>query len=420
MISNDDVLEAVNGQLTNARTLSTSRSSAFQVKFSEIKHLFVGDIDVIDVNKLSDDDIDSVIKILNTGAYWKNFPEARTVQSKRRIIEKKCRKELSSILLGVVESQALDQRVRALFQYPSLKDEAVRRVVILALCLNVVEMRPTFELLSELLESDIFSVMTAMDDEYIRQFFAVSGIEVLARSPLMSSYLLNHFVADDLIVNVVVDALRASSNKYRRAKRYREINAKFLHFSFIEQIVFNSSNKYAKIQDFYDRAGDIGFKEFSPHFWLQYAIAARVFKDFKAADRYFSECKKIADRRTDFHTYQIDNAYAQFLLESRKDADHWSDFFDVFREASNLAMQQTHIRKAGFYPYRVVARFLTYLEVRIGQFSRRQKTDALDICKLWLVRIDGLPPGIRRNAIVKQARSSAAESYDLVSSYLIK
>jgi hypothetical protein len=71
-----------------ASILSTARSSAFEVKFSEIKHLFISEVRVIDVNKLLDSDADSFIRILNTGAYWKTFLEARTNKAKRKIIER--------------------------------------------------------------------------------------------------------------------------------------------------------------------------------------------------------------------------------------------------------------------------------------------------------------------------------------------
>ena len=414
IISNDDVIEAIQGQLTNARLCSTARSSAFEVKFSEIRHLFSAEVKVIDINKLTETDIDSLIKILDTGAYWRNFPDARTMRAKRRIIERKCRNELSSILLGIVESEALDQRIRGLFQNKEYRNSPAQRVIILALCFNVVEMRPTFEFLSELLGMDVFSVMATFNDEYIRQFFSISGIEVLARSPLMSSYLLKNLVSDDVLIEVAVSALRASSERFLRAKRYRELNSKFTHFSFIEQLIISADNKYTRIQDFYDQVGDIGYKEFSPHYWLQYAIAARSYKDYRAADRYFVESKKIAAGRRNFDTYQIDNAYAQFLLESRMDTDYWSDFFDAFVEVSNLAMRQTYIKKAGMYPYRVVANFLRYLEIRGAKFSKTQKGNVADICKSWSARIDGLQPGLRRNAIIKRARLIAADSYDLI------
>src|SRR5271166_2815527 len=414
LIANEDIIETVKSQLSSARMVLTCRSSAFEVKMSEIRHLFSPDVRVVDINKLSSDDIDNLIAILNTGAYWLNFPNARTNLQKRRIIEKNCRNELASVMLGVVESQVLDDRIRQVFLNPEAKTAVTQQAMILALCLNLVEIRPTFELLSELLGCDIFSVMATMKNEYVRQFFAIAGIEVLARSPIMSGYILKNLVSDNTLVGVVITALTASSARYRRAKRYREINGKLLQFSFIEKVIQSTNNKYERIQEFYDRAGDIGYREFSPHYWLQYAIASRVYKDYPAAARFFGESKKLAGRRPDFYTYQIDNAYAQFLLESRMNVEIWTDFADAFGEASALALQQTFITRAGLYPYKVAARFLEFLEVRGGRFTDRQKEQARELCKGWLNRIDELPVQTRRNVIVRGARMSVSGSYDLL------
>lgn len=140
--------------------------------------------------------------------------------------------------------------------------------------------------------------MKTIKSEYVSQFFALSGIEVVARSPIMSGYILQNFISDDPLVNVIVTALQATSDRHRRAKRYREINGKLLQFSFIERVITSANNKYERIQEFYDRAGNIRYREFSPHYWLQYAIASRVFKDYPGAARYFGEAKKISRKTT--------------------------------------------------------------------------------------------------------------------------
>jgi hypothetical protein len=151
------------------------------------------------------------------------------------------------------------------------------------------------------------------------------------------------------------------------------------------------------------------------HFWIQYAITARAFLDYRSADRYFSEAKAIARGTTTFNTYKLDNAYAQFLLESRMNTDHWSDFFDAFTMASTISLRQTYMERAGTYPYKVAGMFLGYLEVRGKQFSKEQKQAVTGACEAWLSRIEGLDLRTQRNGLVRRARASVSASYDLVS-----
>ncbi len=217
LIAHRDAIEALNSQLSKARIVTTARSSAFEVKLSDIRHLFGADIKVLDTNKLRDEDISSLIEILDSGAYWKEFPRTRSKADKRRLIEKRCRKELASVILGVVESQVLDDRIRTLLN--SVNDnQQGGMALILALCLNYVEMRPTFELLSELLGKDIFTTMNSLNDDFAKEFFAISRTEVIARSPVLSEYLLKNFVSDDKLIATLVIALAASSARYKKAR----------------------------------------------------------------------------------------------------------------------------------------------------------------------------------------------------------
>ena len=130
MIANEDIIETVRSQLSGARTLVTCRSSAFEVKIAEIRHLFPPETKVIDINKLSYEDVENLIPILSAGAYWHNFPNTRTNVQKRRIIEKHCRSELASVMLGVVESQALDARIRNVFDNPAAQDVTAQHAII--------------------------------------------------------------------------------------------------------------------------------------------------------------------------------------------------------------------------------------------------------------------------------------------------
>ncbi len=185
-----------------------------------------------------------------------------------------------------------------------------------------------------------------------------------------------------------------------------------MRFSFIDKIILSANNKYDRIQDFYDRIGEIGYKNHSPYYWLQYAIAALSYKDYKSAERFFAESKRIASQRSEFYTYQIDNAYAKFLLQSRQNSDLWNDHFDAFAEAGALSMKQTFIRETGLYPYRVATEFFKFIEVRGGSFTRKQKSEASDVCKSWLSRLDSLPAPLKKSRLVRDARSSVADSLD--------
>ena len=176
----------------------------------------------------------------------------------------------------------------------------------------------------------------------------------------------------------------------------------------------NNNNKYDKIKTYYNDAGDIGYRDFSPHFWLQYAIAARSFKDYKSAERSFAAAQKIAQNKKDFQTYKIDNAYVQFLLESRSETSSWGDYFDAFMAANSLAFKQSKMKAAGLYPFRIVTNYPDYLEVRGSLFTKKQKVDSIEICKSWIGIIDHLPSATKGQRTLVRARAAVSRAYDLM------
>jgi len=58
-----------------------------------------------------------------------------------------------------------------------------------------------------------------------------------------------------------------------------------------------------------------------PLFWLQYAIAALVAKDFQRSKAYFDTAYSLADRLDHYDAFQIDNNYARLLLERAIQSD---------------------------------------------------------------------------------------------------
>lgn len=415
IIDNEDLINSIRSQITNVRIIITTRTSAFDLKSSEIRAIIDESAAVYPVDKLKAPDIDSAIKILDHGGYWGKLSGVRSQREKRVYIEKNCKSEISSLLLGLVSSEYLDERLRSAFSRHSNQVSAAERGIVLALCLNMVEIIPTFEFLSELLGVDLFSTIHTFQNEFVREFFAINDVGIYARSPVMSEYILRNVISDDLKIDIILDAVKIASDKHKRAKRYRDVNSKLMQFSFIERVVRSVNNRYERIQDYYDRAGEIGFKEFSPHYWLQYAIAARSFKDFKSADRFFAQTKKIMERRPDFYTYKVDNAYAQFLLESRVDTDFWNDYFSAFVEASTLALNQTRNKRTGLYPYKVASMFLYFFEARGERFSLPQIQQVLDILSQWVRQIESVP----RNGRNKRSLTLAKNSVELTVDYLI-
>lgn len=316
--------------------------------------------------------------------------------------------------LGVVKSKKylkeIGLKIRAAGEDGEKPEEL--ELIGAALVLSFVNVPAPYWLISELVGRDMYSVSKRMTDDGLKDYFSVRDDQVYARSPIFAQHILREVFSDDFVIGLVLKMLRASSDRHKRARVFRTINSRLMQFKNIEKLIRSEGNAYEIINSFYFEAGNIGYKDFSPPYWAQFAIAARAFEDFIPADRYFTEAQRIAISRKDYYHYKIDNAYAQFLLESRARTNHWTDYFDAFREASRLAFGQTSIRQAGNYPYKVVERFSEFLAARARQMTSRQREDAKDECLKWIKHLDGLPKEKKKVEIVKLARDSVSQAID--------
>lgn len=412
MVDNDDVIGILTSQLGRCRLLVTVRTSALEVKVDDVFNLVRVKPIELDVNKLHPSDIDSLVPYLNSGAYWSHVDNVGNLDSKRKYISKRCNAEMQSVSLGIIRSLAQNEKIKDFFRRPlGLAHDSI----VLAMMLSYFEMYPSFEFMSELLGKDIFSLREGMKDAFIADFFAVEGNSIGARSPILAQYILQNFVSDDALLSISAKALRNSSDRHTRAERYRTFNSKIMQFSNISRILSNTPNKNLKIREYYDNVGEIGYKDFSPYYWLQYAIASSADRDYLAADRYYRESMKILERRSDFYRYKIENSFAMFLLDSRSETDLWDDYVQAFLDASRLSKVHTAIRETGTHPYKVVEKFYEYLQRRASFIKRADRERILEDLDAWLVRLDSLPKlGGAAAKRIPKARESILDSRALM------
>lgn len=342
---------------------------------------------------------------------------ASSASKKRKIVEVDCSSEMSSLLLGIVKSSVFKAEITSKVKALSAKREnGELDLVCAALILSFTGCPTQFWLMSELVGRDMFSVSKAFGDESLRQFFSIGQREVSARSPVLAEYILREIIDDSYLLDLILRMLERSSDRHKRARLYRTINSRLLQFKNIDKLVRSKENRYDIISRYYLGAGNLGYKDFSPPYWSQFAIAARSFNDFAPADRYFKEAQRIALSRSDYYLYKVENAYAQFLVESRTLTDIWSDYVTAFLSASGIALSQTSIRQAGNYPYKVAGLFGEFAERRYGSINARERKLLAEECDRWFDHFKRMPAIRSKNVLVRQAKDSVSHAYDVFTS----
>lgn len=414
---NQKVIETFRSQLSNAIIIASERTASYELRMLEVSEILGTKHIEVNANKLTPTDTSSIINLLNSGAYWSEYDGASSFAAKQKIVEKQCSSEMSSLLLGVIKSSVYKAEIaRKIKNLEENSQNGELDLICGALILSFMGMPTQFWLLSELVGRDMFTISRSFSDDNLRHFFSITGREVSARSPILAQYVLREIFNDQYIVDLMLKMLARSSDRHKRSKTFRTINSRLIQFKNIDKLVRSSNNRHDIINRYYQRVGDIGYKDFSPPYWSQFAIAARSFNDFKPADRYFKEAQRIGLTRNDYYLYKVQNAYAQFLVESRALSEHWSDYAGAFLEASGIALSQTSIRQAGNYPYKVAGYFSDFAERKSVKLDQREKGLLSQECLKWLAHIDSLKGAKSKDRLVKQARGSVSHAFDVFSS----
>ena len=135
-----------------------------------------------------------------------------------------------------------------------------------------------------------------------------------------------------------------------------------MRFSSLQELLPQNSDTKAEIIRYFGTIKNFDTINNYPLFWLQYAIACEVLEEFEQTEKYFQTAYSLADNLLWFDTFQIDNRYAEFLLnkavkQKKKIQDAMSDFV----EAHRLIHIQTK-RERLHFPFKVASLYKSFYD----------------------------------------------------------
>lgn len=391
----------------------TCRSAALQTRVGNISETFGDEFQQIELNELSDDEINEFDEILFRNGLW---GDRQGLEKNKRIslIKDKYRRNLSSILVDVCRSTDIFKRISDSFHNLGPHVSDLRKSIIVALALAYSGARAGISQVCEIVQADIFKYGSAQSDPVVQEFFDIENNRLLVRSPAFAKAILKEAVDDSILIDLLPQVVSRLSRLRDDNKSYEEPQKQMMRFGFIEQILSNNDEKEAKLVAYFEAIRASGVGAANPQFWLQYAIACMSFKDYKQADDHFNTAFDLAKNKGGYDPYQIENQYAKFLLESRIHTDYWEDFFDSLAKAHEIIHRQMSSFKEGYYPYRVARLYLEFVDIRLNSMDKEQRKRALEWCAQLQVLADKAPPVVRRSVYWRDAKEALRAASDII------
>lgn len=412
LYSHNDIANLLFDNIPNAKVISTVRTTTYEIRSERIRKLLREDFSIYDTNTLTSDETASTRDILDRYGLWAeraNFSERRKLD----FIARDCKSEFRTVLLSILGSGVLQRRLQPLVQKIATTNSLEYRGFVTALALAYAEFPVSIGSLSEILQADLFRSAKSHEDELVREFLDLKDNRVRTRSPLFAEYVLSKIIPDDTLVDVISEVVVRSSRLALDQKRYRVLVRKMMRFGFIERIL-SEQEKPRKLVSFYEELRRTGVGERDPQFWLQYAIARMSFEDYTIAEKYFQTSFSLAEKRRGYDTYQIDNQYSKFLLESRYKSNHWHDHYAAFLESHRTLTAQMRNMSEGYYPYRVAKLYLEFVETLHGKFDNNELATIRAACEEILELINGVSSDMKKRLYVRDCKTSMQRTIEFI------
>ncbi|TOL79944.1 SIR2 family protein, partial [Vibrio parahaemolyticus] len=284
---------------------------------SEVKDLNIDFLE-LNIDILTSDEIESLIEIIDNLGAWDAFSSLSN-DKKLQAIKFKYNSQLSSLLLGLLDSPNIKQKIKQ--QTETLYQVEGHKKTVFAICLcEVVNVTPNSSLISELIDNhDIFSTGLRNSKEF-KTLFRIENNTIRSKSSLLALSLLNNTFGETYIMDELLAVAKRLDSKKNQDKSFDKIMTSILRFRFVEMIL---PQKKSILNRYYERIKiDCNWLMRSPHYWVQYAMCRLAYNDYKKAQDYLTTAYEQArSKNKNYYTDNIDTQQARLYLNQALDVN---------------------------------------------------------------------------------------------------
>lgn len=394
----DELSGLIKTKSDNITFLLTARRLPFDFFRHRINNDF-GKLNLITKNcsQLDDESLIQISRLLDSIAGWGDKQGYLLGQKVGFLAGRNCHSKMSAILLALYENPEIGKKILAPYRTLA-NNKDLQKLILSIFSLTMIGARTNQ--ISDIIYGVFGCQLLSYAPEDIRYYIDPSSAELVGSCNSIASFILRN-EHPKVIVDVLCSLVRYLNN----STKYKKIHESLMTFGKIQNI-FSEQNRFTALSDYYSQIQIVHSD--NPLFWLQFAICKNAQKEFGAAKQYFDAAYSLANKTAGFNTFQLDNAYASFLLDRgcTLSADEAiNDFFkaheNVEKELRNNDEQYKH------YPYRTAKRYLKFYQKHFKHLIPEHQNRFKSCCTMVLSRIDLIPENVvNSNQDMKDCRQN--------------
>lgn len=396
-VANEQAIKALGIQRpAGLRIIFTERSAKYDARISDewltnsgIRLLFEYRID-----SLEQHDPDAFISLLDSAGLWGRRLGAMDLLAKKTFVTQDCRSEISSILLHIVKSADISDRVKRALAAEQMTPQE-RAFLVLATAISVTSGGIDTTTLARLSGHSSLNEFSRRRSDFRSHLYSIRGTKFALNSSLFGSYFLRELVAPSEVLEVVAKAIQHAIRRGIgfKPRRFQDDGSYFSSefpsslyvFRNLQLLVDTSANSDA-ISWFFEEIRRGTSLEDDPLYWLQYAISRFFAHDSDRAKLYLENAYGVARRTPGFFTFQIDNQYARYLVDSCAATGDPTEAYEAFVEAHRIIADQAVNADYRHYPFKVAQGYPDVLMYHRHQLSDGQVNFIVNAMKLVVSR----------------------------------
>lgn len=328
----------------NITFILVARTMVYDVKLAEMQELFdikQGQSLIFDINKLTSKDIINCYNIIEKYEFWgKNTSLSRNEKKKLLMGKRKGNCELQSILLEVINSSTIRDRLNKIVKDIKEESSSYYQSLVLMLLVKVMAIELRIEDINA-----ITGEVVLMDTQYrlnsavkeLVKFGDDDKLDFKIKSAVVARVILNDLDnSADIIESLKMIAVYA--DRYSENVRYENILQNIVSFSHVKSFLNGKRDNIQFIMDYFDALKGLAYYKNNSFYWLQYSIACMWYRDYELAQNYVDVAYGKFRNSDDNVPFQCDNQQAHICLKKIKDRKSENIVTD-FEKAHHLIMK---------------------------------------------------------------------------------
>lgn len=384
-----------NFDLSNIQFILTART-AMHENCSNILYDIIDQMQGVDfsanpfnLNVLDNEEQLELCNLVERFGFWGE--QAHLAQSEKlNLLSSQLGGKFQNILLYLFKEGQIKEKFESILQN-ILMDKTILRIIILSFINEILELNFSADDFNIIFNRDNIDKIIRRRREDLGELINYNSNQLRVKSSIISKALIgSHVIPKEEVLDTLLMVTRRLDMLYDGNKKYTAALKNLSSASYLSFIFdYNLDSKI--LIAYYEKIKELNFYRLNLFFWEQYAIACVNLKDFPRAKKYFQTSYSLAKKRgRAFSSFQIDNHYARYLLESQLYSRNYETALSTFIEAHSLLTKKYIYDDAindRYYQFRVAIIYKEYYDVFYDSFTADQKVLFLARCQEMFDRL---------------------------------